>query len=271
MSTPQLYDRGAVRRRLARATSLTPPPLLAEFTTALLERFDEFQTRSTSCLLLGARHSSVPAAVGSHPGIGRVAALAPGPVRAASAMVAVGDEETLPFADSVFDLILAPVALHSINDLPGTLTQARRTLRPDGLFIASLPAENTLCELREILLEAEEAVSGGAALRVPPFADVQTLGNLLPRAGFVEPVADIDRDRLAFADMRDLLRTLAVAGERGGLQTNGGGPLNRAVYAHASALYAARFPHPAGGVTASLDMVTLTARTPSAGPTNPPA
>ncbi len=263
---PQLFDRRAVRRRLARSAHLEPPALLRASARTLLERLDEFQHASKACLLLGARHRSLVRAVHSHDRIDRLTVLAADAACAVAepADAIVGDEELLPFAAEAFDAVLAPLALHRVNDLPGAFVQIRRILRPGGLFLASVPAEDTLHELREVLLEAEAATTGGAALRVPPFADVQTLGNLLPRAGFAMPVADIDRQQFGFRSVGVLLRTLARAGERGGLRTSEAGRLERPAFLEACRLYEARYPHPGGGITASLDLVTLTGRVPPA-------
>lgn len=261
---PQLFDRRVVRRRLARSARMEPPDLLRASARMLLERLDEFQHSPKACLLLGARHRSLVHAVRRHARIDHLTVLTPDAVCtvAAPAETVVGDEELLPFAAEAFDAVLAPLALHRVNDLPGTFVQIRRILRPGGLFLASLPAEETLRELREVLLEAEAATTGGAALRVPPFADVQTLGNLLPRAGFAFPVADIDRRQLGFKSVGVLLRTLARAGERGGLRTSVEDRLERPTFLEACRLYEARYPHHGGGITASLDLVTLTGQVP---------
>ncbi|HEY4820045.1 MAG TPA: methyltransferase domain-containing protein, partial [Xanthobacteraceae bacterium] len=48
----------------------------------------------------------------------------------------VADEEALPFAEASLDLVVSGLALQSVNDLPGTLVQVRRALKPDGLFLA---------------------------------------------------------------------------------------------------------------------------------------
>lgn len=72
------------------------------------------------------------------------------------------DPEHLPFAPSSFDLIVSPLALHWINDLPGVLIQLRLALKPDGLLLASLFGGETLHELRLSLIEAESELTGGA-------------------------------------------------------------------------------------------------------------
>jgi NADH dehydrogenase [ubiquinone] 1 alpha subcomplex assembly factor 5 len=47
-------------------------------------------------------------------------------------------EETLPFADKTFDLVLSNCQLHWVNDLPGCFTQIRRVLKDDGLFLGAI-------------------------------------------------------------------------------------------------------------------------------------
>src|SRR5207253_1878844 len=71
-----------------------------------------------------------------------------------------GDDEFLPFAPASFDLIVASLSLHWINDLPGALIQLRRALVPDGLLLASVPVVGSLGELRAALTEAEAGLTG---------------------------------------------------------------------------------------------------------------
>ena len=46
------------------------------------------------------------------------------------------DARTLPFREGSLDLVVSGLALHLVNDLPGTLVQIRRALKPDGLLLA---------------------------------------------------------------------------------------------------------------------------------------
>jgi SAM-dependent methyltransferase len=43
-----------------------------------------------------------------------------------------GDAGALPFADQSFDLVLAYMSLHDIDDMPGAVSEAGRILRPGG-------------------------------------------------------------------------------------------------------------------------------------------
>merc|ERR1711916_70504 len=42
------------------------------------------------------------------------------------------DEESLPFAESSFDLVVSSLSLHWVNLLPQTLGQVHRVLKPDA-------------------------------------------------------------------------------------------------------------------------------------------
>src|SRR5690606_41751724 len=58
--------------------------------------------------------------------------------------------ESVPLEPQSHNLILSPLSLHLINDLPGTLIQMRRALLPDGLLLAAIPGSGTLQELRDV-------------------------------------------------------------------------------------------------------------------------
>jgi NADH dehydrogenase [ubiquinone] 1 alpha subcomplex assembly factor 5 len=140
----------------------------------------------------------------------RMAALSGPPALAA-------DEEVLPFAPGSFDLIVANLSLHWVNDLPGALIQLRHVLRPDGLFLASVPALGTLDGLRRAFTEAEAELAGGVSPRISPFPELRDCAALLQRAGFALPVADLQEITLLYANPLALLRDLRAAGEANAL------------------------------------------------------
>jgi len=168
------------------------------------------------------------------------------------------DEERLAFADQSLDLVVSTLALHWVNDLPGTLIQIRRALRPDGLFLGAILGGSTLTELRQALTEAEAELTGGAGLRIAPFADTFDAAGLLQRAGFALPVADVDRLVVRYSHPLKLIADLKAMGETNALVDRARRPLSRAVLGRACELYAARFAEPDGRVRASFDIITLT-------------
>jgi SAM-dependent methyltransferase len=166
----------------------------------------------------------------------------------------VADEEFLPFAPASFDLVVASLSLHWVNDLPGALIQLRLALRPEGLLLASLPALGTLAELRAALTEAEATLTGGAAPRVSPFVDLRDCAALLQRAGFVLPVADLEETRLLYAKPFDLLRDLRAAGETNALRERERRVPGRALFPAALA----GLPSEGGRAPATLRLAVLT-------------
>ena len=167
------------------------------------------------------------------------------------------DEEALPFADESLDLAVSLLSLHWTNDLPGALTQIRRALKPDGLFLGGLFGGTTLNELRWALTQAEVDVTGGAGPRVSPFADAFDGAALLQRAGFALPVSDLDRVTVRYADPFRLIADLRAMGETG-LLAERPRPLTRAVLTRMAELYAERFAGPDGRIPATFDIISLT-------------
>lgn len=180
-----------------------------------------------------------------------------------SGLRVVADDERLPFADASLDLIVSGLALHWTNDVVGALIQARRALKPDGLFIAAFLGGTTLTELRQSLVAAEAEILGGAGSRVSPFADVQDASGLIGRAGFRQPVTDIDHVTVTYAHPLKLLADLRAMGETSLLADRHPRPLTRALLARMSEIYAERFPAPEGRITATFEIITLTGWAPA--------
>jgi SAM-dependent methyltransferase len=168
------------------------------------------------------------------------------------------DPEHLPIAGGAFDLIVSPLMLHSVNDLPGALIQIRRALKPDGLMLASLFGGETLKELRVALLAAESDLTGGAGPRVAPFADLQDMAHLLQRAGFALPAADRDIITVRYGDPVRLLKDLRAMGETASLTERSPRALSNRILARAFALYSGQFADPDGRVRATFEILTAT-------------
>ena len=170
----------------------------------------------------------------------------------------VADDEALPFTGESFNLVTSVLSLHAVNDLPGTLVQIRRTLKPDGLFIGAMFGGETLKELRHAFAAAEAEISGGASPRVSPFADVRDLGGLLQRAGFSLPVADVERTTVHYRELTRLFVDLRALGETNVLAGRSRKGLRRGTLARLVQEYAARFSDDEGRHVASFDIVYLT-------------
>ncbi len=219
MSGAEIFDTRAVRQHRARAagTVATLAPVLDDLAARFLDRLDDTKTTFKTALDFGGRGSVAPSLAAR--GMAVVSADLSGAMAArAGGMALAVDGEALPFGDKTFDLIVAHLSLHWINDLPGTLIQLRRALRPNGLFLASMPTLGTLQDLRTALLEAEHDLTGAVNPRVSPFPDLRDCAGLLQRAGFALPVADVEEIEFLYASPLALLHELRQAGETNAVQ-----------------------------------------------------
>ena len=210
----EVFDRRAVRLHRNRAAGQVGrvAPILEDVADRLLDRLDDTTHRFTQALDVGGRGVIAPKLRAR--GIGCVSLdLSARMVAANGGPAVAGDEEALPFAPGSFDLVVANLSLHWVNDLPGALIQLRLALRPDGLLLASLPALGTLDGWRATLTEAEALLTGGASPRISPFPDLRDCAGLLQRAGFALPVADADEIEVLYANPLDLVADLRAAGE----------------------------------------------------------
>lgn len=214
-AAPDIFDRRLIRLRRERAAARVSQvaPILDAAAELLLDRLDDTTRRFSRALDLGGRGAVAPRL--RERGVPFIVSmdLAEGMARRAGGLAVAGDEEWLPFAPASFDLIIANLSLHAVNDLPGALIQLRQALAPDGLFLAALPGFGTLQGLREALAAAEAETRGGVSPRIAPFAELRDLAGLLQRAGFALPVADQDRLPLEYRTAMGLIADLRAAGE----------------------------------------------------------
>lgn len=154
-----------------------------------------------------------------------------------------------------YDLVLGNLDFHRVNDPVGLCIQIRRALRPDGLFLLSLFAGDTLADLRRALTKAEINLKNGSSARILPFGDVRDLGNILQRSGFALPVADVDRLEVSYQNIAHLCRDLKLMGETNCLADRNKGMMTPRLLDHANKLY----PKTAEGrITALFDIAFLT-------------
>jgi len=170
----------------------------------------------------------------------------------------IATEEHLPLANESLNLAISPLTLQFANDLPGALIQIKRSLKPDGVFIAAFLGGDTLCELRDGLLSAEVDIMGGAAPRIHPRVDIRDLGSLLQRAGFALPVVDSDRITVTYRSVVHLMRDLRALGLTSVLTQGAGARLNRRILARLEEIYKERYPAAGNRIKATFEIIYLT-------------
>jgi SAM-dependent methyltransferase len=183
MSGPLIFDRQLLRMRRRRAELLVPADfLLARVAEEMTDRLGGVLRQFELAADIGTPGDHLRRALAASGKVKHIVTV--DPLAPSAPLTVAADEEALPFRDGALDLAVSALALHFINDLPGTLIQIRRALKPDGLFLAALFGGETLAELRRAFAEAEVEIEGGISPRVVPFPDLRDLGALLQRAGF---------------------------------------------------------------------------------------
>jgi malonyl-CoA O-methyltransferase len=104
------------------------------------------------------------------------------------------------------DLLWANMMLHWADPLPALLAQWHRAIRVDGYLMFSCFGPDTLRELRPIYRAA------GWGEPASPYVDMHDLGDELVKAGFADPVMDMETLTLTWADAPALLAELRGLG-----------------------------------------------------------
>jgi NADH dehydrogenase [ubiquinone] 1 alpha subcomplex assembly factor 5 len=152
-----------------------------------------------------------------------------------------GGSEDLGLEENSVDLITSNMWLHWCNNLPSILTQLRKALKPDGLFLGSMLGGETLSQLRSSLVLAEQEILGGVSPRISPQVHVGDVGMLLQGAGFNIPTVDTDLVTVEYPSLMSLMKHLQGMGESNASVLRHQGPLRRDVIQVAEREYHARY------------------------------
>lgn len=175
----------------------------------------------------------------------------------------IGTLDHLPAARESLNLVTSVLALQWVNDLPGSLVQIRRALKPDGLFLGALIGGNSLHELRDVLAAEEDEATGGASPRVIPFVDVRDFGSLLQRAGFALPVTDVDTLTVRYGNLFVLMADLRAMGATNPLVHRSRRPWTKTRAVRAAQIYAERHADPDGRIRATFQILSFSGWAPS--------
>ncbi len=116
------------------------------------------------------------------------------------------DIEKLPFADNVFDLVFSSLSLQWCNDLNAALLEAKRVLKPGGLFVFSTFGPDTLKELRSSWASVDNAN------HVNQFIDMHDIGDALLFDGFAEPVMEAEVLTVTYNSVDEIMFDLKAIG-----------------------------------------------------------
>lgn len=110
------------------------------------------------------------------------------------------DAAALPLHAAAFDLVLSHMMLPWCNALDGVFAEVARVLRPGALFTFSSLGPDTARELRRLWRTIDPAV------HVHGFIDMHDVGDALMRAGFADPVMDVETVTVTYPSVEHLVR-----------------------------------------------------------------
>jgi malonyl-CoA O-methyltransferase len=116
------------------------------------------------------------------------------------------DAATLSLRGDEIDLVFSHLTLPWCNSLDAVLAEVARVLRPGGLVMFTSLGPDTARELRTLWARLDPAV------HVHAFLDMHDVGDALVRAGFADPVMDVERLTVTYASFDALLAELRQLG-----------------------------------------------------------
>jgi malonyl-CoA O-methyltransferase len=152
---------------------------------------------------------------------------------AAAPRLVCGDAEGLPFAGASAELAVSNLALLWC-DAEAVFAEVARVVPAGGLFLFSTFGPDTLKELR-----AAFRAAGDTAAHVNTFVDMHDLGDALVRAGFADPVMEMEMITLEYAGIDALARDLKAVGARNALAARPRGLYGRRRWERVTAAYEA--------------------------------
>jgi len=117
-----------------------------------------------------------------------------------------GEIEKLPLKDKSVDLLFSNFCLQWCTDLDQACQEFQRVLKPNAILLFTTFGPDTLKELRQSWLQADNNP------HVNSFADLHDIGDALLRNGLANPVMDMEIFTLHYASVRDLMRELKMLG-----------------------------------------------------------
>lgn len=119
--------------------------------------------------------------------------------------------EQLPLVNQSIDFVFANLTLEWCIHLEQALTEIKRVLKPNGLFMFSTLGPDTLTELRQCWQQVD------THLHVHAFLDMHDLGDKLIQLHFMDPVLDIEYFTLTYTTAEQLMQELKQTGSSNAL------------------------------------------------------
>lgn len=119
------------------------------------------------------------------------------------------------FSKDQFDLVASNLNLHFANNILNLIKNVHDSLISGGIFVGSIFGEDSLINLRTMLMHLEEKFSlGKFSNRVIPFIRTKNMVDLLRINGFQEVVVSKETLKVKYDHIKNLFQDLKNMGER---------------------------------------------------------
>lgn len=116
------------------------------------------------------------------------------------------DAEQLPLKAESVELIVSNLMLQWSNDLGKIFSGFHSVLAPNGLLLFSTFGPDTLTEMRQSWASIDDKPHAST------FADMHEVGDALLRAGFINPVTDMEIITMTYRNVRQLMKDIKNIG-----------------------------------------------------------
>lgn len=116
------------------------------------------------------------------------------------------DAEQLPLKAKSVELVISNLMIQWSNDLGKMFTGFHSVLKPNGLLLFSTFGPDTLKEMRESWSSVDDTPHTSS------FVDMHEIGDALLKAGFINPVTDMEVITMTYSNVRQLMKDIKEIG-----------------------------------------------------------
>jgi len=116
------------------------------------------------------------------------------------------DAEQLPLQANSVDLVVSNLMLQWSNNLEKTFIGFESVLAPNGLLLFTTFGPDTLKEMRESWASVDDQP------HTSNFVDMHEIGDALLKAGFINPVTDMESITMTYSTVRQLMKDIKNIG-----------------------------------------------------------
>ncbi len=116
------------------------------------------------------------------------------------------DAEAMPLKPESVDLVVSNLMIQWSNDLNKMFAGFHSVLAPNGLLLFSTFGPDTLKEMKESWASVDETLHTNA------FVDMHEIGDALLKAGFINPVTDMELITMTYSNVGQLMKDIKQIG-----------------------------------------------------------